>query len=401
MSNLANKNILLCVTGGIAAYKAAELVRLFKTANASVRVLMTQGAQEFITPLTMQALSGDKVHTDLLSTEAEAAMGHIELAKWSDLIVVAPCSANSLSKLAEGRGDDLFSAVCLASESDLFVAPAMNQAMWKDMRTQKNLKRIIKFGAKIIGPASGEQACGDIGEGRMTEPKDIFSEIENEIECGLLTGRKVLITAGPTQEMIDPVRFISNKSSGKMGFSLAEEIKNQGAIVTLISGPVNLDTPDKVKRFDVQSAKEMQSKVEELIEDCDIFISAAAVADFKPKKYEQKKIKKGSKVGQMKIELDKNFDILKTVTDKKLNLKTIGFAAETDDLINNAEKKLVEKNLDLIVANDVSDQSIGFDSDENEVTLITKLEKKVIKKTSKKNVSKKIVEFIAQKVIND
>ena len=401
MSNLANKNILLCVTGGIAAYKAAELVRLFKTANASVRVLMTQGAQEFITPLTMQALSGDKVHTDLLSTEAEAAMGHIELAKWSDLIVVAPCSANSLSKLAEGRGDDLFSAVCLASESDLFVAPAMNQAMWKDMRTQKNLKRIIKFGAKIIGPASGEQACGDIGEGRMTEPKDIFSEIENEIECGLLTGRKVLITAGPTQEMIDPVRFISNKSSGKMGFSLAEEIKNQGAVVTLISGPVNLETPDKVKRFDVQSAKEMQSKVEELIEDYDIFISAAAVADFKPKKYEQKKIKKGSKVGQMKIELDKNFDILKTVTDKKLNLKTIGFAAETDDLINNAEKKLVEKNLDLIIANDVSDQSIGFDSDENEVTLITKLEKKVIKKTSKKNVSKKIVEFIAHKVIND
>jgi len=279
MSNLANKNILLCVTGGIAAYKAAELVRLFKTANAFVRVLMTQGAQEFITPLTMQALSGDKVHTDLLSTEAEAAMGHIELAKWSDLIVVAPCSANSLSKLAEGRGDDLFSAVCLASESDLFVAPAMNQAMWKDMRTQKNLKRIIKFGAKIIGPASGEQACGDIGEGRMTEPKDIFSEIENEIECGLLTGRKVLITAGPTQEMIDPVRFISNKSSGKMGFSLAEEVKNQGAIVTLISGPVNLKTPDKVKRFDVQSAKEMQTKEEELIEDCDIFISAAAVAE--------------------------------------------------------------------------------------------------------------------------
>ena len=273
--------------------------------------------------------------------------------------------------------------------------------MWKDMRTQKNLKRIIKFGAKIIGPASGEQACGDIGEGRMTEPKEIFSEIENEIECGLLAGRKVLITAGPTQEMIDPVRFISNKSSGKMGFSLAEEIKNQGAIVTLISGPVNLDTPDKVKRFDVQSAKEMQSKVEELIEDCDIFISAAAVADFKPKKYEEKKIKKGSEVDQMKIELDKNFDILKTVTDKKLNLKTVGFAAETDDLINNAEKKLVEKNLDLIVANDVSDQSIGFDSDENEVTLITKLEKKKIKKTSKKNVSKKIVEFIAQKVIND
>ena len=339
MSNLANKNILLCVTGGIAAYKAAELVRLFKTANASVRVLMTQGAQEFITPLTMQALSGDKVHTDLLSTEAEAAMGHIELAKWSDLIVVAPCSANSLSKLAEGRGDDLFSAVCLASESDLFVAPAMNQAMWKDMRTQKNLKRIIKFGAKIIGPASGEQACGDIGEGRMTEPKDIFSEIENEIECGLLTGRKVLITAGPTQEMIDPVRFISNKSSGKMGFSLAEEIKNQGAIVTLISGPVNLKTPDKVKRFDVQSAKEMQSKVEELIEDYDIFISAAAVADFKPKKYEQKKIKKGSKV----IIIDdvittgkSSMECVKLI--KKSNAKLVGFAT----IIDRSSKKTLK-----------------------------------------------------------
>ena len=398
---LKGKRILLIVTGGIAAFKSLELVRQIRTAGGEVRAILTKSAAEFVTPLSLQALTEDRVYSDIFSLTDESEMGHIQLSRNSDLIVVAPCSANSLSKLAEGRGDDLFSAVCLASESDLFVAPAMNQAMWKDMRTQKNLKRIIKFGAKIIGPASGEQACGDIGEGRMTEPKDIFSEIENEIECGLLTGRKVLITAGPTQEMIDPVRFISNKSSGKMGFSLAEEIKNQGAIVTLISGPVNLKTPDKVKRFDVQSAKEMQSKVEELIEDYDIFISAAAVADFKPKKYEQKKIKKGSEVDQMKIELDKNFDILKTVTDKKLNLKTVGFAAETEDLINNAEKKLVEKNLDLIVANDVSDQSIGFDSDENEVTLITKLEKKVIKKTSKKNVSKKIVEFIAQKVIND
>ena len=238
MSKLANKNILLCVTGGIAAYKAAELVRLFKTSNAFVKVLMTKGAQEFITPLTMQALSGEKVHTDLLSTEAEAAMGHIELAKWCDVIVIAPCSANSLSKLAEGRGDDLLSAVCLASESELCIAPAMNQAMWKDSRTQKNLKKILRSGAKIIGPASGEQACGDVGEGRMTEPKDILNEIENIFKKGSLSGKKVLITAGPTQEMIDPVRYISNKSSGKMGFSLAEEVKNQGAIVTLISGPV-------------------------------------------------------------------------------------------------------------------------------------------------------------------
>ena len=266
MSNLTNKNILLCVTGGIAAYKAAELVRLLKTSNACVKVLMTKSAQEFITPLTMQALSGEKVHTDLLSTEAEAAMGHIELAKWCDLIVIAPCSANSLSKIAEGRGDDLLSAVCLATESKIFIAPAMNQAMWKDKRTQKNLSKSIKAGLNVIGPASGEQACGDVGDGRMTEPTDIVSEVEKTLEKGLLTGKKVIITAGPTQEMIDPVRYISNKSSGKMGFSLAEEVKNQGALVTLISGPVNLKTPEKVKRHDVLSADEMKLKVEELIE---------------------------------------------------------------------------------------------------------------------------------------
>ena len=265
MSNLTNKNILLCVTGGIAAYKAAELVRLLKTSNAFVKVLMTKSAQEFITPLTMQALSGEKVHTDLLSTEAEAAMGHIELAKWCDLIVIAPCSANSLSKIAEGRGDDLLSAVCLATESKIFIAPAMNQAMWKDKRTQKNLSKSIKAGLNVIGPASGEQACGDVGDGRMTEPTDIVSEVEKTLEKGLLTGKKVIITAGPTQEMIDPVRYISNKSSGKMGFSLAEEVKNQGALVTLISGPVNLKTPEKVKRHDVLSADEMKLKVEEQI----------------------------------------------------------------------------------------------------------------------------------------
>ena len=315
MSNLTNKNILLCVTGGIAAYKAAELVRLLKTSNAFVKVLMTKSAQEFITPLTMQALSGEKVHTDLLSTEAEAAMGHIELAKWCDLIVIAPCSANSLSKIAEGRGDDLLSAVCLATESKIFIAPAMNQAMWKDKRTQKNLSKSIKAGLNVIGPASGEQACGDVGDGRMTEPTDIVSEVEKTLEKGLLTGKKVIITAGPTQEMIDPVRYISNKSSGKMGFSLAEEVKNQGALVTLISGPVNLKTPEKVKRHDVLSADEMKTKVEELIEDCDIFISAAAVSDFKPKEIYKNKIKKKGNEKHLNLKMDKNSDILKVISD--------------------------------------------------------------------------------------
>ena len=401
MSNLTNKNILLCVTGGIAAYKAAELVRLLKTSNAFVKVLMTKSAQEFITPLTMQALSGEKVHTDLLSTEAEAAMGHIELAKWCDLIVIAPCSANSLSKIAEGRGDDLLSAVCLATESKIFIAPAMNQAMWKDKRTQKNLSKSIKAGLNVIGPASGEQACGDVGDGRMTEPADIVSEVEKTLEKGLLTGKKVIITAGPTQEMIDPVRYISNKSSGKMGFSLAEEVKNQGALVTLISGPVNLKTPEKVKRHDVLSADEMKTKVEELIEDCDIFISAAAVSDFKPKEIYKNKIKKKVNEKHLNLKMDKNSDILKVISEKNLNLKTVGFAAETENLLSNAKKKLSQKKLDLIVANDVSNKDIGFDSDENEVTLITKKEQKKIKKASKKIVSKKIVEFIASKVVND
>ena len=401
MSNLTNKNILLCVTGGIAAYKAAELVRLLKTSNAFVKVLMTKSAQEFITPLTMQALSGEKVHTDLLSTEAEAAMGHIELAKWCDLIVIAPCSANSLSKIAEGRGDDLLSAVCLATESKIFIAPAMNQAMWKDKRTQKNLSKSIKAGLNVIGPASGEQACGDVGDGRMTEPTDIVSELEKTLEKGLLTGKKVIITAGPTQEMIDPVRYISNKSSGKMGFSLAEEVKNQGALVTLISGPVNLKTPEKVKRHDVLSADEMKIKVEELIEDCDIFISAAAVSDFKPKEIYKNKIKKKENEKHLNLKMDKNSDILKVISEKNLNLKTVGFAAETENLLSNAKKKLSQKKLDLIVANDVSNKDIGFDSDENEVTLITKKEQKKIKKASKKIVSKKIVEFIASRVVND
>ena len=401
MSNLTNKNILLCVTGGIAAYKAAELVRLLKTSNAFVKVLMTKSAQEFITPLTMQALSGEKVHTDLLSTEAEAAMGHIELAKWCDLIVIAPCSANSLSKIAEGRGDDLLSAVCLATESEIFIAPAMNQAMWKDKRTQKNLSKSINAGLNIIGPASGDQACGDVGDGRMTEPADIVSEVEKTLEKGLLTGKKVIITAGPTQEMIDPVRYISNKSSGKMGFSLAEEVKNQGALVTLISGPVNLKTPEKVKRHDVLSADEMKLKVEELIEDCDIFIAAAAVSDFKPKEIYKNKIKKNETEKHLNLKMDKNSDILKVISEKNLNLKTVGFAAETENLLSNAKKKLSQKKLDLIVANDVSNKDIGFDSDENEVTLITKKEQKKIKKASKKIVSKKIVEFIASKVVND
>ncbi len=395
MKQLANKHILLCVTGGIAAYKAAEIIRLFKTSGANVRVLMTEAAQEFITPLTMQALSGNQVHTDLLDTDAEAAMGHIELAKWSDIVLIAPCSANSIARLASGKGDDLMTAVCLATESKIYIAPAMNQAMWSDSRTQENYKKLIKNSFISIGPDSGEQACGDEGFGRMSEPQNIVNEIASSFSAGLLAGKKILITAGPTREKIDPVRYISNRSSGKMGFSIAEAARDEGGLVSIISGPVSLETPDEIKRIDVESAEEMFKEVYKVINDFDLFISTAAVSDFKPEKYKNQKIKKGKKIDNVSMELIKNKDILKSVSKNKGDLKVIGFAAETQNIIENAKKKLSEKNLDLIIANDVSDTTIGFDSDENEVYLITdKIEKK-IDKVSKKKLSRNIVEFIA------
>ena len=396
MKQLANKHILLCVTGGIAAYKAAEIIRLFKTAGSNVRVLMTKAAQEFITPLTMQALSGNQVHADLLDTEAEAAMGHIELAKWSDAILIAPCSANSISRLAAGKGDDLMTAVCLAAECKIYFAPAMNQAMWADSRTQKNYQILKKNNFISIGPNSGEQACGDEGYGRMSEPQEIVSEVATNFSEGLLAGKKILITAGPTREKIDPVRYISNRSSGKMGFSIAEAARDEGGLVSLISGPVSLKTPDEIKRINVESADEMFNEVNKVVNNFDFFISTAAVADFKPEKIENQKIKKEKKSNNLSMELIENKDILKSISLKKGDLKVIGFAAETQDVVKNAKKKLNEKKLDLIIANDVSDSSIGFDSDENEVYLITKKIEKKIEKISKKKLSRTIIEFIAK-----
>ena len=396
MKQLANKHILLCVTGGIAAYKAAEIIRLFKTSGANIRVLMTEAAQEFITPLTMQALSGNQVHTDLLDTKAEAAMGHIELAKWSDIILIAPCSANSIARLASGKGDDLMTAVCLAAECKIYFAPAMNQAMWSDSRTQENFKKLINNNFISIGPDSGEQACGDEGFGRMSEPQQIINQIASSFSQGLLAGKKILITAGPTREKIDPVRYISNRSSGKMGFSIAEAARDAGGLVSIISGPVNLETPNEVERINVESADEMLKEVDKAINNFDLFISTAAVSDFKPEEYENQKIKKQKKANNLNLELTKNQDILKSVSENKGDLKVIGFAAETQNIIENAKKKLKEKNLDLIIANDVSDDSIGFDSDENEVYLITKKIEKKISKVSKKKLSRNIIEFIAE-----
>ena len=400
MESLANKNIILGVTGGIAAYKSAEIVRHLKKSGCSVRVVMTASAEEFITPLTMQALSGNRVSTELLDVEAEAAMGHIELAKWADGILIAPATANTLARLSSGRGDDLLSTITLAFDGPIALAPAMNQAMWRDHRTQENLDSLIGNGFTICGPDSGEQACGDVGLGRMLEPIQILDIFSSLFDQGILIGRNVLITAGPTQEPIDPVRFITNRSSGKMGYSLAEAAIAAGAKVTLVSGPVNLDPPSNCLLVSVETANEMYEAVMHHIKDKDIYIGTAAVSDYSPTKSHDSKIKKDGSKSSMVLELKENRDILNSVSELKDRPYVVGFAAETDNLIDNAKKKLTNKRLDLIVANDVSDKNIGFDSDDNEVTLITQKEQKLLERQNKKKISNKIIEFISGR-IND
>ena len=400
MKSLANKNILLGVTGGIAAYKSAEIVRHLKKSGASVRVVMTRSAEEFITPLTLQALSGNRVSTELLDAEAEAAMGHIELAKWADGILIAPATANTIARLSSGRGDDLLSTVTLAFDGPISVAPAMNQAMWRDERTQENLKKLIDQDFGICGPGSGEQACGDVGLGRMLEPLDILDMFSLSFNEGTLSGKKILITAGPTQEPIDPVRFITNRSSGKMGYSLVEAALESGANVTLISGPVNIEPPSNCNFVSIKTAKEMYDAVMHHISGMDVYIGTAAVSDYSPAKASDSKIKKDGSSSPMVLELKENQDILKSVSELEQRPYVVGFAAETNDLIKNAEKKLSNKNLDLIIANDVSNNDIGFDSDDNEVTLITEKEKHLIERQNKRKVSKKIIDFISGR-IND
>ena len=400
MESLVNKNIILGVTGGIAAYKSAEIVRHLKKSGCSVRVVMTASAEEFITPLTMQALSGNRVSTELLDVEAEAAMGHIELAKWAEGILIAPATANTLARLSSGRGDDLLSTITLAFDGPIAFAPAMNQAMWRDHRTQENLDSLIGNGFTICGPDSGEQACGDVGLGRMLEPIQILDIFSSLFDQGTLIGRNVLITAGPTQEPIDPVRFITNRSSGKMGYSLAEAAIAAGAKVTLVSGPVNLDPPSNCLLVSVETANEMYEAVMHHIKNKDVYIGTAAVSDYSPTKSHDSKIKKDGSKSSMVLELKENRDILNSVSELKDRPYVVGFAAETDNLIDNAKKKLTNKRLDLIVANDVSDKNIGFDSDDNEVTLITQKEQKLLERQNKKKISNKIIEFISGR-IND
>ena len=397
MLNFSNKNILLCVTGGIAAYKAAEIIRLFKKDGADVRVIMTESAKEFITPLTLQAVSGNEIHDSLLDLKAESAMGHIELAKWADIILIAPCTAESMAKIVHGRADDLMGAVILASKASIYIAPAMNTTMWLDKGTQANYQTLLSRGIKFIGPDEGEQACGDIGPGRLVEPDKIINLIKSHLNKGPLSGKTVTITAGPTREQIDPVRYISNNSSGKMGYALAEAAVQEGAIVNLVSGPVVLAADKSINLFKINSASEMLEAVYTCMKSSDIFISCAAVADYKPSNYSDTKIKKEN-LDNLELNLEKNHDILSEVAEQFSSAYIVGFAAETSNVNSNAKKKLDSKNLNMIISNDVSDTSIGFDSDENEVHVITGSETIFIKKDKKIRIAREILNIISTNI---
>ncbi|HEX5057569.1 MAG TPA: bifunctional phosphopantothenoylcysteine decarboxylase/phosphopantothenate--cysteine ligase CoaBC [Gammaproteobacteria bacterium] len=362
MNLLQNKRILLGVTGGIAAYKSVELVRRLRERGCEVRVVMTAGAQEFIRPLTFQAVSGQPVRTHLFDNEAEAAMGHIELARWADAILIAPCSAHTLARLAQGLAEDLLSTLCLAADCPLAIAPAMNRVMWSKEATQENLKLLKSREVHVIGPDAGAQACGEVGEGRMLEPLSLVEAVNGLFSVLSLSGRKVLITAGPTRESIDPVRFLSNYSSGKMGYALASAAVEAGADVTLISGPVALAVPEGVKRIDVESAMEMHTEVMHRVQACDIFIACAAVADYRLAEPHVLKLKKDSDV--LELKLVRNPDILADVAALPKAPFTLGFAAETDRLREHALAKLKQKGVNMIAANLVG-HGKGFAADDN------------------------------------
>lgn len=393
MAHLFNRRVLLAVCGGIAAYKSAELIRALQERGASVRVLMTRGAQEFITPLTLQALSGEAVHTDLLDEEAERGMGHIELARWADLIIIAPATADCLARLVAGRADDLLGAVALATAAPKLLAPAMNQQMWRDPATQANMSTLLERGMYSVGPGSGEQACGDVGPGRMSEPRDIAEAAAALFPSRLLDGVSMTITAGPTREALDPVRYISNHSSGRMGFALARAAQEAGAQVTLIAGPVNLDTPQRVKRVDVSSALEMLEASQATLSDCDVFIACAAVADYRPAEIAEQKIKKSDE--RTTLTLERNPDIVASIAAEANAPFTVGFAAETEKLREHALGKMQRKGLQMIVANQVGGAEGGFNRDDNAALLLWDGGERDVPLCSKDALARIIIEELA------
>ncbi len=395
MQTLTNKRILLGVSGSIAAYKSAELVRLLRAAGAEVQVVLTRGGAEFITPLTLQALSGRPVHYRHLDPETEAAMGHIELARWADAILVAPASADFLARLAQGRADDLLASICLASETPLAVAPAMNQRMWSQPATRANVELLRRRGVRVFGPASGEQACGEVGEGRMLEPAELVACLGGLFESGVLQGLQVLVSAGPTREPIDPVRFLSNRSSGRMGYALARAAVEAGAAVTLVSGPVALAAPQRLRLVQVETAAEMYEAVMAAAPEADLYIGAAAVADYRPRRRLLDKLKKTAT--PLTLELEPTADILAAVAALEDGPFTVGFAAETTNVEDYARAKLRDKSLDLVVANRVGGAAGGFEAENNAAVALWAGGRKAFPLQSKDKLARELIRLIAER----
>ena len=388
--SLANKNILIGITGSIAAYKTVDLVRRLRDEGATVRVAMTTGAKRFITPLTLQAVSGHPVHDDLFDLQAEAAMGHIELARWADLVLIAPATADLMARLANGHADDLLTTLCLATRAPIAIAPAMNQGMWQHPATQDNLKTLKKKDVHILGPAEGVQACGDVGFGRMLEPMDVVQQASELFQSGLLSGVRVLVTAGPTHEAIDPVRYITNGSSGKMGYALAEAAVLAGAAVTLVSGPVSLSMPAHVNGVHVVTAEEMYTAVMRNVNEYDMVFAVAAVSDYRAETIAKQKIHKDHAVTELKM--IRNPDIAASVGALAKKPFLVGFAAETEKVMMNAKAKRLRKNMDMIIANQVSD---GMGGDDNTVVVISETTETVLPRTSKTKLARQLIEMIA------
>ena len=398
MNNLSNKKILLVICGGISAYKCLEIIRGLRKNNAKVKTILTKSAKEFVTPLSISSLSQEKVYEDMFSIENETEMDHISLSRWADLILVAPATANTISKLSSGSADDLASTVILASDKEIYLVPAMNVRMWEHPSTKGNLNKLINYGYKVIGPEIGDMACGEFGEGKMTEPNEIVKEIKSYFRIKEKNKKyKALITAGPTREYIDPVRFISNRSSGKQGYETAKSFRDNGFETTLISGKTNLKPVIGVNFIKVDTAEEMYNETINNLP-ADVAIFSAAVSDYKVKNYKNEKMKKKE---ELNLDLIKNIDILSNIS-KHNSLRpklTIGFAAETNDLVNNSLKKLEEKNCDWIVANDISDKSIGFDSDENQVSIFYKNNtSETLDKMNKSLIAKELVNRVIEKL---
>ena len=394
-SNLANKNVVLGVTGGVAAYKAAEITRELTKLRANVQVVMTDAAKEFITPLSFQSLSGRPTRDTLFDPIAESGMSHIELGKWADIIIVAPASANFMAQLTAGMAPDLLTTLCLVTNAVIYIAPSMNQAMWHNSATQSNLHKLIERDIKILGPGSGEQACGDFGLGRMLEPKAIIKEITEKDKPLPLAGLNITITAGPTWESIDPVRGLTNSSSGKMGYSVAKAAKYYGGIVNLISGPTTLQEPEGVEFYKVESALDMLEAVRTQMNSCDIFISVAAVSDYSPVVSMDHKIKKYHET--MTLELKRNPDILMEVSKIPNPPFTVGFAAETHDPISNAKKKIKDKNLDLIAVNHINESNNPFGGDYNHLILVSRSDEFDLGLQHKEKLGRDLIKQITQR----